>query len=58
MVPYYSPDQGCELPNDGTAYGDECAVCRKRHSVRYIVGGQNYCGRHVPTARPAPAEGE
>lgn len=52
MVPYMKPEQGKELPNSGTALGDECSVCGKRFTIIYYVGNRRYCGQHMPTHTP------
>lgn len=38
------PEQGRELPRDGTPCGDECIACCRRFSTRYWIGGHGpYC---------------
>ncbi len=56
MVPYYRPDKGSEMPNNGTAHGDECACCGRRFSITYIIDGKRYCGDHVDDSGRAQKE--
>lgn len=47
---------GIELPNDGTATGDHCEVCRRRFTVMHYIVGRRLCGEclykeHVAAAK-------
>lgn len=52
MAPDSALPQGKEMPNNGTAIGDECRVCGNRFTVMHWrlsdLSDGPYCGKHFP----------